>query len=166
MEIDLDKYFRATSKSRLVAELLLSGEPRSRQDLAQEADVAVTNINRVIAVLEEAGASFERAVGDDGHQAVFRLQRIGDPKRKHLAPPVGADARIVGASQVGDEVMVDFETEGTRWRGKLMTPSRVVPFGKKGKVRAVEGESLDALMTTLTVESKQLPIAFVVPVGD
>lgn len=166
MDIDLNKYFRAASKSRSVAELLLSGEPRSRQELAQEADVAVTNINRVIAVLEEAGATFDRSVADDGHQAVFRLKAIGAPKRKQTAPPVGSEATIVGATQNGDDVLVDFVTEGQRWRGKLMTPSRVVPFGKKGQVRSVEGESLDSLMTRLDIEGKQLPLGFIVPVGD
>lgn len=165
MEIDLNKYFRATSKSRQVAELLLSGEPWSRQDIADEAKVAVTNINRVIGVLEEAGAKFDRQVGDDGHKAVFRLVAIGEPTRKHLAPPVGADARIVGAQQNGDDVLVDFETDGVRWRGKLMTPNTTVPFGKRGTVRGVEGDSLDALMARLHIDGRNVPLGYVIPVG-
>jgi len=164
VEIDLNKYFRATSKSRRVAELLLSGEPRSRQELSDAADVAVTNVNRVVAVLEEAGAKFERQVGDDGHQAIFRLVSIGEPKR-FKAPQVGADAKVVGAMQVGDDIMVDFECEKTRWRGKLMTPASTVPFGKSGVVRAVETEGADTLMARLEVGGRVLPLGFLVPVG-
>lgn len=143
----------------------MSGERRSRQEIAEEADVVVTNVNRVLSVLEEAGASFERTVGDDGHQVEFRLRSIGSPKRRRAAPQVGSDARIVGASQVGEDIMVDFEVEGVRWRGKLMSPNRNVPFGKQGVVRAVEGDSLDALMATINVDGKHLPLAYIIPVG-
>ncbi len=164
MKIDLDKHFRPDSKAREVAEILLSGEPRLRQEIALDADVAVTNVNRVISVLEGAGASFIRTIADDGHQVVIRLSAIGDPPRKNVAPTVSSEARIVGASQQGDDVIIEFESEGVRWRGKMMKPAGSVPFLKRGVVRSVEGTSLDALMVRIDVEDETIPLAYIVPV--
>ena len=164
-QINLDRYFRKDSKSRAVAEMLLSGEPKTRQAIAAEADVAVTNINRVLAVLETAGATFDRSIADDGHNAVFKLKSIGDPRRTITAPMVGQQAKIVGAQELGEHVLVDFETSGMRWRGRMMSLERAVPFFKTGHVRAVEGID-DALMVKLDVEGTELPLGWIVPVED
>lgn len=138
MEIDLDKHFRDGSKARKVAEMLLTGEPYTRQELSDGArGVAVTTVNRVAEVLEENGCTVTRSTAPDGKQAVFRVVAVDQPKRIKY-PSLADEARVVRAEMIGDDIVVDVvTTDKSKFRGRLASLKSQPALGKAMKVRGV-----------------------------
>lgn len=134
--IDLDKHFRRDSAARKVAERLLTGEPQTRQQLTEGLTVSITTVNRVVEVLEQAGAKIVRQL--DGRQAEFRMVSVGKPKRANEYPALNQEVRFIGAELVGDAVLASFETDsGARFRGVLKSLSKVPPLGRPATVTGV-----------------------------
>jgi biotin operon repressor len=159
--INLDRYFRKDSSARKIAERFMTGEPVNRQAIAQELDVAVTSINRVVAALEEAGVKFSHDV--EGRQAVFKMVSIGDPKQRKPYPGVGTDAQIVGLEMIGDALIVEFTADGARFRGRSLSVQQ--PTLGKGEVTGVNKEDGD-VMVGLRIANKQVRLANVANVAE
>ena len=131
-----EQRFRPGSQARRVALALLTGDPYTRQQLSDAAGgVSLPSVNRVVGMLEEAGARVERTLDRGGRQTVFRITGWGSPKDNPF-PRLSASARIVAAEIAEQAVMVDFTTEdGARFRGRLRgdLASRV-PLGEQALV--------------------------------
>jgi hypothetical protein len=117
MDIDLDQHFRRDSGARSVAERLLTGRPATRQQLVGDR-VGITTVNRVVAVLEQAGATIERSL--DGRQIVYRVGTFSGPKKPYPFPQLDERGRLVKQELIGNERVVEFEVDsGMRFRGVL-----------------------------------------------
>jgi hypothetical protein len=146
--IDLDQLFRADSKARKVAERLLTGGEVSRQDLSAEFKVAVTTINRVVEALEGAGATVRRDL--NGRRATFQVTAIGPPRKERPYPMLGSKANIMRAEMIGTEVVVDFVSEGFRYRGTVTHLRKgAMPLGLNATVVSVNLESDETATVTL-----------------
>lgn len=165
-EIKLDKLFRRDSAARVIAEMLLTGKPHSRQELSEKSGSAVTQVNRVVKVLESEGVRIERTIGDDGHQAIFRVAGVGAKKVTAPTPSVRAEVVVAGVNMVGENLMVDIMTEGARFRGQLVNLSRQVPVTKRGKVTAVEALDDNSAAVKIDIDGKPLVLNYVHPVED
>lgn len=153
--IELDDLFRPDSKARRVAEALLTGGELSRQDLSNEFSVAVITINRVVGALEGKGATVRR--GLDGKQPTFQVVSIGPPPVENPYPKLGADAKIIRAEMLGNDVVVDFVVDTARYRGTLAHLLKgPMPLGLTATVVSVNLESDSTATVKLNTSSGEL----------
>lgn len=157
--LDLDELFRPDSAARKVAESLLTGGEISRQELSTQHKVAVTTVNRVVAALEEAGATIKRDT--KGRHATFQVVSVGPPPVRNPYPMLGAKARLVRADVLGENVVVDFVVDDSRYRGTLATVVKgQVPVGLSGTITSVNLESDHTATVKIETETGEIHLGF------
>lgn len=141
----LDALFKRGSKARQVAQLLLSGEARTRKELAERADVSATTIPRVINALESVGVEIETKT-DKSREVTYHVAGMTGPSVTwtHLRGQAGAmpdDLVAYYTAVQGDpidaEVLDSEKTDGV-FRVTLMVSGQT----KTGVVEPIEGCSI------------------------
>ena len=161
--INLDDLFRRDSAAKVVAERLMTGKARTRQELVEGLHVSVTTVNRVVETLTAAGAHFVRDIADDGRQARFRLVEVRRIKPKF--PTLDDEVEIVGAWKVGDATMLELQSEKTRYRGQLKSLSKMIPLGHRGTVQGISSRTPGTADLNIKADSRTLVIEGVQPIA-
>ncbi len=156
--INLNKYFRRDSHARTIAERLMTGKPRTRQELTEDLGVSVTTVNRVVDILEEAGAIVTRTIAEDGRQARFHVVAVAEPKARRRFPNIEDEVEVTGAYKIGDAVMIEIASDRASFRGQLRTLSKFIPVGANGKVNGINSTGDGLADVQLRVGDKNLVI--------
>jgi HTH domain len=138
VSINLDDLFRSGSNARKIAERLMTGKPMSRNQLVDGLGTSVTTVNRVVAVLQKAGAIVTREVGGDGKQAVFRLVEVTAPKTERPYLQLGDKVRVVAARLSGDDMLLDVSVGKYTYRGVVRGVITNVNMGGFATVVGIE----------------------------
>jgi DNA-binding Lrp family transcriptional regulator len=136
--INLDDLFRAGSHARKIAERLMTGKPMSRNELVEGLNTSVTTVNRVVAMLQKAGAIITREIGSDGKQAVFRLVEVTTPKTERPYLQLGDRVRVVAARLSGDDMLIDTSVGKYVYRGVVRGVITNVNLGGYATVVGIE----------------------------
>lgn len=139
--IDLDRTFRADSRARRVAERLLSGQSLTRQELASEAGVPRSAVNRVVEQLQALGAVVERDIVN--REATFRVVGSVPAHERIRLPELDSEGQLVADELVGPVHMVTAQVGRRRFRGIAPGPVRV---GDGVRVVGILREGPDAVV--------------------
>lgn len=138
--VNLDTMFRQ-SKAKRVAELLLSGQSYTRQELAAEADVSPTTIPRVVNALEETGIAIDRSKDANGRSVIYKVRSLSSDgfgswlmqrrqmtrlSVKQAAEAAGIPASLWGAIEEAWEALTLDQAVYTRLATALDLPPSVI----------------------------------------
>lgn len=151
-ELGLGRLFIAGSKSRDVAEMLLTGRPQTRKQLATRAQIAPTSVVRVVNSLESHGVTVKRTEGDD-RQVTYQVPEGARPQK---FPPGAVELEVPANGKTVTVKLTSMESDGAQADVTLTSPL--------GTVRARTG--MHPLLATASLQGLPLSRVVLLPGGE